>query len=518
MLKSSVSKWIFAGICAVCTVALVCGGMLISKNFDATPPVDKASATTVYTRGIPISNQQYWYMDGGTTQALVVSGTAVIYVYYDNTYIDSVKAVAPDLTRYPYKGDSARYGVPNYTWSGDMQVQLKDGYDYIKSFTGRFSWCINEYSSSYSSNYGSSYGAYFYNDEAGALSRANDILSGSYTSFSAQAQVQSATFYPGNDGYYRSGNGSVGVKVWSSIGAEYITVGVLKITVSASNVVSKKYNLTFDYNDGTGKTTQMQCYYNKSNTLPTPTRENYTFNGWKIDGTTYNGTTTYPFTRDMVATAQWTYNGPTVVEDDSITYSIAEGSGSVAKTVSGSSTTLLVTPTAGDVYRVEVDGVIIPIDYYKANIWNAGGACEITYYTKDEPNIFVIRFDYIMQDTNVKFYIGTRSGELKDPPLSSGGTQIDGVAVFSTEGGEARVNGFDTANTTGNVHLSAVPYTGYNFVGWEATDGTDLSAYNSLSVDIPLELIKGKVVIAKFVLVDASLTNSEVDNNGTDIL
>ena len=517
MLKSSVSKWIFAGICAVCAVALVCGGMLISKNFDATPPVDKASAATVYTRGIPISQQQYWYMSSGA-QYVSVSGTAVIYVYYDNTYIDSVKAVAPDLTWYPHNGNSDESGYPNYTWSGDMQVQLKDGYDYIKSFTGRFSWSISGYSSSGAIYRGSNYYAYLDNDEAGGLTRANDILSGSYASSSSQAQVQSATFYPGNDGYYRSGSGSVGVKVCSVTSPTCFTVGVLKITVSASNVVSKKYNLTFDYNDGTGKTTQMQCYYNKSNTLPTPTRENYTFNGWKIDSTTYNGTTTYPFTRDMVATAQWTYNGPTVVEDDSITYSIAEGSGSVAKTVSGSSTTLLVTPTAGDVYRVEVDGVIIPIDYYKANIWNAGGACEITYYTKDEPNIFVIRFDYIMQDTNVKFYIGTRSGELKDPPLSSGGTQIDGVAVFSTEGGEARVNGFDTANTTGNVHLSAVPYTGYNFVGWEATDGTDLSAYNSLSVDIPLELIKGKVVIAKFVLVDASLTNSEVDNNGTDIL
>ena len=103
MLKSSVSKWIFAGICAVCAVALVCGGMLIAKNFDATPPVDKASAATVYTRGIPISNQQYWYM-GSSTQALTVSGTAVIYVYYDNTYIDSVKAVAPDLTWYPRDG------------------------------------------------------------------------------------------------------------------------------------------------------------------------------------------------------------------------------------------------------------------------------------------------------------------------------------------------------------------------------------------------------------------------------
>ena len=517
MLKSSVSKWMFAGICAVCSVALVCGGMLISKNFDATPPVDKASATTVYTRGIPISNQQYWYFNGNNVQQLSVSGTAVIYVYYDNTYIDSVKAVAPDLTWYPSDGNSKNEGHPNYTWSGDMQVQLKDGYDYIKSFTGKFSWSIYTKSSN-ASGYGAIYLSGFFNDEAGALTRANNILSGSYTSNSSQAQVQSATFYPGNDGYYRSSSGSVGVKVASYTDATCFTVGVLKITVSASNVVSKKYNLTFDYNDGTGKTTQMQCYYSQSNTLPTPTRENYTFNGWNIDGTTYNGTTTYPFTRDMVASAQWTYNGPTVVEDDSITYSIAEGSGSVAKTVSGSSTTLLVTPTAGDVYRVEVDGVIIPIDYYKANIWNAGGACEITYYTKDEPNIFVIRFDYIMQDTNVKFYIGTRSGELKDPPLSSGGTQIDGVAVFSTEGGEARVNGFDTANTTGNVHLSAVPYTGYNFVGWEATDGTDLSAYNSLSVDIPLELIKGKVVIAKFVLVDASLTNSEVDNNGTDIL
>lgn len=71
------------------------------------------------------------------------------------------------------------------------------------------------------------------------------------------------------------------------------------------------YTLTLNYNDGGA--TANATYGVESGTevtLPTPTRANYSFNGWSDGTNTYNGGVTYTVAANATLTAQWTYNGP----------------------------------------------------------------------------------------------------------------------------------------------------------------------------------------------------------------
>lgn len=84
------------------------------------------------------------------------------------------------------------------------------------------------------------------------------------------------------------------------------------------------------------------------------------------------------------------------------------------------------------------------------------------------------------------------------------------VTVNATVGGEVRISGYDLTDAT-LVHLSAVNYYGYRFIGWTANDDTDLSAYG-ISANIPLNIIKGKVITANFELINDNMTNPDTDN------
>ena len=91
---------------------------------------------------------------------------------------------------------------------------------------------------------------------------------------------------------------------------------------------------------------------------------------------------------------------------------------------------------------------------------------------------------------------------------------FEGTAVVASEGGEVRLTGYP--DNTDTVHISAVAYKGYTFAGWETNDNTDLSAYG-MSADITYNLIKGKVIIARFIPISNNNTNGETDNQ-EDIL
>ena len=108
---------------------------------------------------------------------------------------------------------------------------------------------------------------------------------------------------------------------------------------------------------------------------------------------------------------------------------------------------------------------------------------------------------------------------------ASGGTSITGVALQVSGGsgstfeavGEARITGYSQAENITYVHVSAVPSSGYYFVGWQTSDDTDLTDYGS-SADIPYNLIEGKILTAVFAPNPSnSQTNSTTDNTGTEI-
>ncbi len=67
------------------------------------------------------------------------------------------------------------------------------------------------------------------------------------------------------------------------------------------------YTLSFDKNSGTGTATAVAVTYDAQiGTLPTLTREGYTFDGWTIDGSKITNTTVWNYTENKTAVASWT--------------------------------------------------------------------------------------------------------------------------------------------------------------------------------------------------------------------
>lgn len=179
----------------------------------------------------------------------------------------------------------------------------------------------------------------------------------------------------------------------------------------------------------------------------------------------------------------------------------------------GSDLYIVVNPVTGYyVTDVVIDGMSFYLKYYDASLYGAGYAYQVHYAVKDTNNTVVFYFHYVYGITNMTINLAQITAPVyQNPP--SGGASIEGVATFATNGGEARVIGFDTSEEIETVHLSAVPFTGYTFTGWTA-EGADLSSYR-MTDNIPYSLIKGKVVTANFALIKNDNINSETNNDDT---
>lgn len=179
----------------------------------------------------------------------------------------------------------------------------------------------------------------------------------------------------------------------------------------------------------------------------------------------------------------------------------------------GSDLYIVVNPVTGYyVTDVVIDGMSFYLKYYDASLYGAGYAYQVHYAVKDTNNTVVFYFHYVYGITNMTINLAQITAPVyQNPP--SGGASIEGVATFATNGGEARVIGFDTSEEIETVHLSAVPFTGYTFTGWSA-EGADLSSYR-MTDNIPYSLIKGKVVTANFALIKNDNINSETNNDDT---
>ena len=75
------------------------------------------------------------------------------------------------------------------------------------------------------------------------------------------------------------------------------------------------YNVTFDTNGGTAVENWVDVNAGTVRTLPTTTRTGYTFNGWKLNDTTYDAGASYTVNSTVTFTAQWTINTYTVTFD-----------------------------------------------------------------------------------------------------------------------------------------------------------------------------------------------------------
>ena len=75
------------------------------------------------------------------------------------------------------------------------------------------------------------------------------------------------------------------------------------------------YSITLDANGGTVDSTSQSVTYGSAFTLPTPTREGYTFNGWYNNNNTKVEDGTWSYATDVALVASWTANQYTVTYD-----------------------------------------------------------------------------------------------------------------------------------------------------------------------------------------------------------
>ena len=76
------------------------------------------------------------------------------------------------------------------------------------------------------------------------------------------------------------------------------------------------YTITLNPNGGTVSTTSVSVTYNSTFTLPTPTKDNSTFNGWYYNGVLFDSSAPYTIASNITLTASWDDSQPVTIYFD----------------------------------------------------------------------------------------------------------------------------------------------------------------------------------------------------------
>ena len=203
------------------------------------------------------------------------------------------------------------------TASGSAQY-IDDGGDYTAALsslsitsakTFYAQWARVSYKATLNDNGGTGGGGAFYFDGETANFYADDQLTTPTTTVDVPTR-EGYNFL----GYYASTSG----------GSRYVSEGgtiVVSVALTADLAIyarwqEREYTLTFDYNGGTGGTVSKTVTFGAAiGTLPTPTRDEASFDGWHIGGIIVNGlvsggtkitaSTVWNIAEDKIATASW---------------------------------------------------------------------------------------------------------------------------------------------------------------------------------------------------------------------
>ena len=181
----------------------------------------------------------------------------------------------------------------------------------------------------------------------------------------------------------------------------------------------------------------------------------------------------------------------------------------------GINATTFITPTGSQhVHSIIIDNQYeVEIAYYRGTIYQAGGAFNIEYSAKTYDNTLTLDFEKIYREIKIEVNLVN----------ASGGASINGVVVKAQIGGEARVVGNDIADSSvGNneeVMLVAVAYTGYKFVGWMASDGSDIPNADQPTLRVTKENALNKIFVAQFVkIAENGNINGQVNDDFSGIV
>ncbi len=204
----------------------------------------------------------------------------------------------------------------------------------------------------------------------------------------------------------------------------------------------------------------------------------------------------------------------------SIQTSTNGGSADIAISQIDTNTQQVVVRPDGDnfwVQTLQMDGIEVPITYYKAEIYGVGGARTIEYVAKESTNTFMLYIEGIYESINIVFNLVNVQPDYKVPP-TSGGASVTGTVVTASVGGEARIVGNDIANgqASDTVTVMAVAYTGYEFKGWAYADNESEILSNSTSVVFTKAQVDGKVIKALFTPKTSATGSPNGQTNNTD--
>ena len=172
------------------------------------------------------------------------------------------------------------------------------------------------------------------------------------------------------------------------------------------------------------------------------------------------------------------------------------------------------------VYSITIDSIEVLIQYYKAEIYGAGGFSTIRYIAKDSTNTFTLEIEGVYESSHITFNLSTQKPTYQVPPTSGGNFGVSGTVVAAGIGGEARIVGNDIANGTNDdtVTFIAVAYTGYRFVGWvDASNESDIIS-TATSVKLTKDQTNGKIIKALFALIDDNGINDATDDSEHDFI
>lgn len=354
------------------------------------------------------------------------------------------------------------------------------------------------------------------------------------------------------NGWTKSGSGS--------LSGTTFTFGAGSATITA-NWTIKSFTVTVQSSDTSQGTVSGggTVNYGSTTTITATPKEGYKFVGWKLNSNSSYASTSASYSPKI--TAACTYTAYFQILTFTVTTTI-EGTGG---TLTGSGTynwgtTVTVTAAPGDGYylaglyvnntQVTADAnykysfvikenktvkAVFKIANYLTSA-NSGGEVRISTtstnatYTAIPYAGYYLNGWYIdgvlytlngstVQDRQItlskdKAYSVTVNAVFGSSQTTSPSNDFDGTngfSICSQAGGEVRVNGYTTSDTT--IHVSAV-FTdfGYVFKGWYIY-GSDTALSTNMSCNLNLSDIKGKVIVAKF---DVDNTSKNDTTNNTD--
>ena len=251
-----------------------------------------------------------------------------------------------------------------------------------------------------------------------------------------------------------------------SAGATYTVSGN---TAFYATWTTNNYTVTYNANGGTVSPTSETVAYGGHPTLPTPTRANYTFDGWQVNGAGAYVTSSYVVTDNVTLKAHWTSAGFTV------SFNANGGSGSMSSVsnVSGS-------------YTLPNCSFTAPTNYSFAG-WTVGAPTNGDYTAKDQSitvsSNITLYARWKCTDTINRATTGVTSGTTNYSDWSGKTASSSAVYAGNSAGGNNSIQLRSNNNNSGVVTTTSGGYVTSVVVTWNSntSSGRTLDVYTKTS-------------------------------------